>query len=580
MLNSINSKEFNNILEEIESRKTKTVKVNKKNTVIPSPYPSPEDWRDQWIYFIMTDRFNNPYSNPKGKWDDPDYNDFQGGNFKGITVKLDYLRDLGINAVWITPPFKNCQYLKDTYHGYGIQDFLNIDNRFGKEEDLIELIDQAHARGIYIIFDIILNHAGNVFSYKLDDATIVYETAWGGDKEYDILWHNEKGKAVYPALPSNCSQDAGIFPKELQNNQYFRKKGKGGEPYGDFFSLKELVTSIKEVRNILIKVYQYVIAKYDVDGFRIDTLKYIERDFACTFGNSMREYALSIGKKNFFTFGEVWDNEEKISKFIGRFTGDEQGIIGVDAALDYPLFNNISNVMKGFSPPSTIVNTFENRKRSEENLISSHGEASKYFVTFFDNHDQKERFYYNDGTGKWDDQLILAIGAIFTLQGIPCIYYGTEQGLSGKGENDRAVRQALWGKPNAFNMDHKFYKAISDISKIRNENPALRYGRQYFRQISNDETNFDISKSVRGVLAYSRILFDTEIIIMINTNVNGNWSGNVTVDFDISPDNSVWNIIYSNKDIIKNKISTRTINSRRVVPINLQSNEIQILKKN
>jgi len=75
-----------------------------------------------------------------------------------------------------------------------------------------------------------------------------------------------------------------------------------------------------EVRNALVRAYQYAIAAFDVDGFRIDTLKFIEPDFALVFGNAMREYALSIGKRNFFTFGEVYDSEEQIARFIGRPT--------------------------------------------------------------------------------------------------------------------------------------------------------------------------------------------------------------------------------------------------------------------
>lgn len=82
------------------------------------------------------------------------------------------------------------------------------------------------------------------------------------------------------------------------------------------------------VRNALILAYQYAIARYDVDGFRIDTLKFIERDFAQTFGNAMREYALSIGKKNFFSFGEVFDGEERIAQFIGRNTQDADDLVG------------------------------------------------------------------------------------------------------------------------------------------------------------------------------------------------------------------------------------------------------------
>src|SRR6266545_7671149 len=92
------------------------------------------------------------------------------------------------------------------------------------------------------------------------------------------------------------------------------------------------------LRPLLIRAYQYVIARFDVDGFRIDTLKFLKDDLPRLFGNSMREFALSAGKKNFFTYGEVFDNEEKIAQFIGRHATEDTDLVGVDAALDFPLF--------------------------------------------------------------------------------------------------------------------------------------------------------------------------------------------------------------------------------------------------
>jgi len=567
-------------MNKVASKQVVTVNVNGKNKEILVPFPSPEDWRDTWIYFIMTDRFNNPDAKPRSKlgWNDPNFNDFQGGNFRGITDKLDYLKELGAGAIWITPPFKNCQYEPSTYHGYGIQDFINIDPRFGTEDDLAELVREAHAREMYVIFDIVLNHAGNVFSYRLANGEISSEADWT-DSEYDILWHNDHGNPEYPNIPVGCKPDECIWPTELQKNVYFRRKGKGGEAGGDFYSLKEFDTSWKEVKDAQIKSFQYAIARFDVDGFRIDTLKYIERDYARIFGNSMREFALSIGKKNFFTFGEVWDSEEKIAQYIGRYTGDDNLVVGVDAALDFPLFYKLPGVIKGFLPPSDIANTFEYRKHCEENLISSHGEAGRYFVTFQDNHDQKNRFYYDDGKGTFDEQVTLGIGSLFTLQGVPCIYYGTEQGLCGSGNSELAVREALWGKPNPFDPNHKFYKAIRDIGILRRDQPALRYGRQYFRPISGDGGNFGISPYSQGVLAFSRILNEAEILVLINTNANDSWSGYVTIDSDLSQDDTEWQSIYSNKNATLSSIKAETTANRRAVKVTLAPLEINILKK-
>ncbi|HDD43329.1 MAG TPA: alpha-amylase, partial [Candidatus Desulfofervidus auxilii] len=152
-------------------------------------FPSPADWRDHWIYFIMIDRFNNPDSPPKYHPWDGKHGVFQGGNFKGILAKLDYLKELGVGAIWLSPVFKNCQYNLYTYHGYGFQDFLKVDPRFGTEEDLQTLIQAAHAKGIYVIFDIVLNHAGDVFEYEGYSTTPPWR-----DEPYTIYWRDETGQ--------------------------------------------------------------------------------------------------------------------------------------------------------------------------------------------------------------------------------------------------------------------------------------------------------------------------------------------------------------------------------------------------
>ena len=172
MIKSINSAEFRDVLNKASSERVQQIKVGKRTVPVPTPFPSPEDWRDQWIYFLMVDRFHNPKKMPNYKWDDPKVDDFQGGTFNGISKKLDYIKSMGAGAIWITPPFKNCKF-ENTYYGYGIQDFLSVDPRFSSdgtsetaELELQDLILQAHARGIYVIFDIVLNHTGNVFFTK------------------------------------------------------------------------------------------------------------------------------------------------------------------------------------------------------------------------------------------------------------------------------------------------------------------------------------------------------------------------------------------------------------------------------
>ncbi len=568
--------------------------------------PSPEDWRDHWIYFLMVDRFNNPASDPKHLPYDAKFGGFQGGTIEGIRQKLDYLKKLGVGAIWFTPVLKNCQFLNGesndgTYHGYGIQDFLTIDPRFASnpnnvDQELRTLIDEAHSQGIYIIFDIVLNHTGDVFAYESKDSGDTFS-----DTPYTVNWRDEKGKARadWQVVQNihNPPDDATVFPDELRRNEFFRRQGHpkpgGAETIGDFSSLKQLLTSNQDLGNVLIRSFQYLIAKYDIDGFRIDTLKYLDPNFALTFGNAIREFALSVGKKNFFTYGEVYDNEQKISQFIGRNISKSGDLVGVDASLDFPLFFKLPDVAKGSLPPSELVEMYHQRKEIERDVISSHGEATAFFVTFLDNHDQKQRFYFSpDGNPhQFDDQATLGFGCLFSLPGIPSLYYGSEQGLHGVGDVDQNVREALWGKPNAFDPNHPFYKVIKQLTHVRNEQPALRYGRFYFRPISGDGFHFGISHFPQGVLAFSRVLNDEEVVVIANTSTQSDFVGSVIIDSNLNPVKVQFKILFSNKtnptvpQLVKS-IGTAEIHEvdggvsggpARMLPVTLKPMEIQIL---
>lgn len=161
-------------------------------SLIKRPYtPSPDCWADQILYFLMLDRFSDGHekggyrdvqdqpvttgTTPLATGDDigsvpywqwlSEADGWQGGTLKGLKSKLGYLRRLGVTAIWISPVFKQVAF-EATYHGYGIQNFLDIDPHFGSREDLRDLVDAAHRQGIYCILDVILNHAGNVFGYQ------------------------------------------------------------------------------------------------------------------------------------------------------------------------------------------------------------------------------------------------------------------------------------------------------------------------------------------------------------------------------------------------------------------------------
>lgn len=541
--------------------------------------PSPEDWRDCWIYFLMVDRFNNPVKPPVTAFDAV-FDGFQGGTIEGMRQKLDYLKDLGVGAVWFTPVLKNCQFLngqpdEGSYHGYGIQNFLEIDPRFGSgaqdvEAELRQFVDEAHAKGLYVIFDIVLNHTGDVFAYPPPFGS----QAPSQDHPYNpIHWRDENGNPREDWTDAHQIDDptgeAAVLPVELRRNEFFRRQGLPGgqETIGDFASLKQMLTANHELGALLIRFYQYLIAAFDIDGFRVDTLKYLEPDFALRFGNAVREFALSVGKKNFFTYGEVYDSEEKIAQFIGRNVSASFGdMVGVDAALDFPLFDKLPGVMKGTKAPSEIVTMYQRRKEVENGVISSHGEATRFFVTFLDNHDQKNRFHYVDAQDphRYDAQTTMALACLFSLPGIPCVYYGTEQGLHGAGNIDQAVREALWGAPRPFDPAHPFHVALKRVAEVRTQLPALRYGRFYFRPISGGDSQFGASPVTGGVLAFSRILNDEEVVVVANTNTQDPFSRTIIVDSTLNPPGTVMEVRYSNQE---NAISQATVFSTGAVQI-------------
>jgi len=512
-------------------------------------FPSPADWRDIFIYFLLVDRFDNdrndtqafdPASTPKGR-KAGDGTIFQGGKLKGITRRLDYIKGLGANAVWLSPVFKNRQEKNETYHGYGIQNFLEIDRRFGTREDFIELVRQAHARGMYVVLDIIINHTGDNWAYEGDHPYYYWKKAPG---PFNFGFWREADKSA------GLQQDDAVWPVEIQRPECYKRRGQIRNWYdpeeavnGDFLSLKELAVNRREVLDTLIKSYKYWISIADIDGFRIDTVKHVEDSSTAIFCNAIREYAKRIGKQNFFIFGEVVADDMTLQRYIGRNTrieGTNERFPSLDACLDFPLYFSLEEAIKGLVNPSVLRDRYERFKT----LYADHGAAGQYFVTFVDNHDQMSRPFRRFMHGNpFVRQAVLAVGYLLTSQGVPCIYYGTEQGFDGGGDNDSYVRECMFGGKwgafdttghHFFDTNHKVYRDISKIAAVRQSEPALRYGRQYFREISGNGTDFGHPLSGGCTLAYSRILDDCEVLVAMNLESSPR-NDFVTVDSGLNP---------------------------------------------
>jgi len=512
-------------------------------------FPSPRDWRDVFIYFLLVDRFDNndrrlrpydPASAPTGR--DPEQGTvFQGGNLRGIIRRLEYIRGLGANAIWLSPIFKNRREKEDSYHGYGIQDFLEVDPRFGTKEDLRELVRQAHARSMYVILDVIINHTGDNWAYPGDFPYSFWKAAHG---PFPFGFWRE----VDPA-PGFQADDA-VWPSELQRPDCYKRRGQirdWGDPeeaiHGDFLSLKELDITRPEVLDALIKAHKYWIAEADVDGFRLDTVKHVESSETAIFCNAIREYATRIGKQDFFLFGEIVADDGTIQRYIGRnsrIPGTEERFPSLDAALDFPLYFVLEEVIKGFLNPWHLRDRYD-RFRT---LYADHGAAGQYFVTFLDNHDQMARAYRRFmHRNPFPRQAVLAMGYLLTSQGVPCLYYGTEQGFDGGGDSDRYVRECMFGGRwgafettgrHFFKLRHAIYRGIAEIAGVRAREAALRYGRQYFREISGNGVDFGHPFDGNCTLAFSRILDTTEIVVALNLSGSPR-NDYVTLDVHLSP---------------------------------------------
>jgi len=510
-------------------------------------HPSPPDWRDQFIYFLLVDRFDNndpavPAFTPADVGNGRDVtqrNLFQGGKLKGITRRLDYIQALGCSAVWLSPILKNRQDSRDSYHGYGIQDFLQVDPRFGTLDDLRELTAAAHARGMYVILDVVINHSGDVWGYPGD---FPYYYSQGQTFPFGF-WRK-------PGPGPNFQEDDAVWPVELQAPEMFKRRGQIRNWYdeheardGDFLSLKELDVTHPTVLDTLIKVHKYWIANADLDGFRIDTVKHLEDSATAIFCNAIREYTRRIGKHNFFLFGEIVADDATIQKYLGRnsrIAGTNERFPALDAALDFPLYFSLEEVIKGLTNPAALRQRYESFRTN----YADHGAAGSQFVTFVDNHDQMARPYRRFMHGNSiSQQAVLAIGYLLTSPGVPCIYYGTEQGFDGGGSDDAYVRECLFGGTwggfdsggrHCFNPAHKIFQGISAIAQIRRQTPALRYGRQYFREISGDGNHFGHPLGGHCTLAYSRILDTDEILIAMNLD-SAPRNDFITVDRNLNP---------------------------------------------
>jgi len=549
--------------------------------------PSPAAWEDQVLYFLMLDRFSDNNEdgfaangttplftvNDNGNavaseqdanaWSDAG-NNFTGGNLKGLTNKIDYLKGLGITTIWISPVFKQVAF-ENSYHGYGIQNYLETDPHFGTKEDLKELVEKAHAAGIYVILDIILNHSGNVFSYKGN----THGLKWNGSKFEAEGFNDAAGQPVIPFSSGIQAQDNdAVWPMEFQEPDCFTQKGEISNwdffpefLEGDFFNLKDVFLGSGNIDSYnasqalknLCHVYKYWIAFADIDGYRVDTVKHMDPGAARFFAAGIHEFAQKIGKENFYLIGEITGSRRDAFNTLET--------TGLDAALGIAdIQEKMEKTVKGFVHPNEYFGLFRNSLLVGK---ESHTWFRNKVVTMFDDHDKVSEGGYKtrfcaDNNG---DKLILAALALnATTLGIPCVYYGSEQCFDGEGGADRYIRETMFGggfgafrskERHCFNTEQQVYKELSKILSVRKERVTIRRGRQYLREISGDGIHFGLpgffggSNEIRSIIPWSRIMDDEEIVLAINTDFNNELSAWVTLDNDLHNTGESFRCIYS-----------------------------------
>jgi alpha-amylase len=480
------------------------------------------EWREEFIYFLLVDRFHddaprNPVKRPGRSHGIEVPDDFYCGTIQGITRNLDYIAGLGCTAIWLSPIFENNP---KAYHGYNINNYLDIDPHFGTKQDLIDLVNAAHHRDqpLRIILDVVINHSGDNWGYP-GDFTYNY---WNDTQFPFGFWrHSDRP-----------------LPIELRHEHLYHRRGQmqgsGYDTYpenqhGDIVTLKDYANdddaSGSELINILIKAHCYWIREADVDGFRVDAVKHMG-ELACSrFCSNIREYAYSLGKRDFFLFGEVASADDEIlDRYIGQNTSrhdaDKTVFFGLDSILDFRLAMALPGVLKGFNGPQTLFDRLEAQRRRALNR----GEVGRYLVNFVDNHDS---FWQPGGriaAGAPDEQVIAAIGFLLCGLGTPCIYYGTEQGFTGKG-GDNQMREAMFDKANPgvnlLNPDCTIYQEIAKIAAVMRANEPLRFGRMYYRQISGDGVHFGFPYGAHYTLAFSRYLYGREVLVAYNISDQG-----------------------------------------------------------
>ncbi|WP_343247411.1 alpha-amylase family glycosyl hydrolase [Diplocloster hominis] len=383
------------------------------------------------IYMVLTDRFydgdstNNGTLNQEYRPGQLKYT--QGGDWKGLTQKLDYIKNLGVTAIWISPPSQNELLSRDGeesgYHGYFTHDYNSADPHYGTKQDLIDLVDTAHAKGLKVILDVVPNHTADYFA----GTSTTYSSA-----DYQ------------PAAPFNNPSwyhhygDITNWDNPFQVLNY------------DLGGLDDLNQDNPDARAAIKDAYKNWVDITGADGVRVDAARSIPKDF-------LQEFEQYLGVPS---FGEIFVGDVD---YVSDFANYEWGV------LDFPLFFQAREVFAHDASFTTVKSILDQDYKYKD---------VNHLVTFIDNHDRDRFLCLADDNYQ---KLRLALTFLFTVRGIPDVYYGTEQNCYGGGVPtewagiaNKENREVMPG----FSEDGNMYKLIQRLSQLRKDYNCLQTGTQ------------------------------------------------------------------------------------------------------
>lgn len=371
-------------------------------------------WMKQAVFYqIFVDRFrmgnkekDTSYINCR--WGDiPTPKTFAGGDIRGITEKLDYIKELGCNAVYLTPIFTSV-----SNHKYDISDYYRVDPQFGTNEDLKELVDAAHTRGMHVVLDAVFNHCSeNLAQFQ------------------DVL---KKGK------------ESPYFDWFVIRGDRINQQRDNYETFAACDYMPKLNTSNEEVQEFLMDIGTHYLTEYDIDGWRLDVSDEISHYFWRKFRERMKKV-----KRDAVIIGENWHDAANYLR------GDQY-----DSIMNYAFTKLCLDYFAWGSK-----NAEQAAWKLNELLMRNIDPVNTMMLNLLDSHDT-HRFFKETGRNRWKVKAALAL--LFLFPGVPCIFYGTE--ILTEGGYDPDCRRCMdWEKANPKGEYSDIYRLIESLSRLRRE---------------------------------------------------------------------------------------------------------------